>query len=239
MEALIIKFRGLLESIDTSFNRHLYKTINWKAKGIKIEGARGVGKSTLMLQHIKNNLHIKDTLYVTLDDLYFRTHTLTEVAEEFHQQGGKHLFLDEVHKYPVWQTEVKNLFDFKRGLQIVMSGSSILALQRSQADLSRRVTSYLLPGLSFREYLGLLYGISLPPLELKELLTSHEEMAEEMLKKVPSPLAKYKHYIQFGTYPFFLEGELDYYVRINQLINVIIDYDLIEARAIEGSSLGQ
>jgi uncharacterized protein len=239
MESLIIKFRGLLESVDTSFNRNLYSTINWKARGIKIEGARGVGKSTLMLQHIKNNLPINKTLYITLDDLYFRTHTLTEVAEEFYQHGGRHLFLDEVHKYAQWQTEVKNLLDFKKQLQIVMSGSSILALQRSQADLSRRVITYLLPGLSFREYLGLQHGISLPVLELKELISGHEEIVEGLLKKISSPLAKYKHYFQFGAYPFFTEGESDYFVKINQLINIIIDYDLIEAKAMEGSSLGQ
>ena len=239
MESLIIKFRGLLESVDPTFNRNLFEQINWKARGIKIEGARGVGKSTLMLQQIKKNLPIKDTLYLTLDDLYFRSHTLTEVAEEFYQHGGRHLFLDEVHKYANWQVEVKNLFDFKKQLQLVMSGSSILALQRSQADLSRRVITYLLPGLSFREYLGLHDGISLPVIDLKELILRHEEIAETMLKKIPSPLGKYRHYIQYGTYPFFTEGEADYFVRINQLINVIIDYDLIEERAMEGSSLGQ
>jgi predicted AAA+ superfamily ATPase len=239
MESLVVKFRGLLESVDTTFTRNLYTQINWKARGIRIDGARGVGKSTLMLQQIKNNLPVKSTLYITLDDLYFRSHTLTEVAEEFYQQGGRHLFLDEVHKYAHWQTEVKNLFDFKKQLQIVMSGSSILALQRSQVDLSRRVINYLLPGLSFREYLGLKHGIHLPTLELKELVSGHEEIAESLLKKIPSPLAKYRHYIQFGVYPFFTEGEADYFVRINQLINVIIDYDLIEARAMEGSSLGQ
>ena len=239
MESLIMKFRGLLESVDSSFNRNLYSTINWRARGIKIEGARGVGKSTLMLQHIKNNLPIQKTLYITLDDLYFRSHNLTEVAEEFYQHGGRHLFLDEVHKYANWQTEVKNLLDFKKQLQIVMSGSSILALQRSQADLSRRVINYLLPGLSFREYLGLQHGILLPVLDFKELLAEHEEIVEGLLKQISSPLAKYKHYYQFGVYPFFTEGESDYFVKINQLINVIIDYDLIEARAMEVSSLGQ
>jgi hypothetical protein len=239
MESLIVKFRGLLETVDSSFTRNLYSQINWTARGIRIDGARGVGKSTLMLQRIKNHLPIKSTLYVTLDDLYFRSHTLTEVAEEFYQQGGRHLFLDEVHKYANWQTEVKNLFDFKKQLQIVLSGSSILALQRSPADLSRRVVNYLLPGLSFREYLGLQHGFNLPVLDLKELISRHEEIVETLLKKIHAPLAKYRHYTQFGVYPFFTEGEADYFVRINQLINVIIDYDLIEARAMEGSSLGQ
>ncbi len=239
MESLIIKFRGLLESVHSNYNRHLYNQINWEARGIRIEGARGVGKSTLMLQHIKANLPIQKTLYITLDDLYFRTHTLTEVAEEFYQQGGRYLFLDEVHKYSNWQTEVKNLFDFKKDLQLVMSGSSILALQRAQVDLSRRVVTYLLPGLSFREYLGLHHAISLPVIELGDLLSNHEEIVVPLVKKIASPLAKYRHYTQFGVYPFFIEGETDYFVKINQLINVIIDYDLIEAKALEGSSLRQ
>jgi uncharacterized protein len=239
MESLVIKYRGLLASVDTAFTRQLYTQINWKARAIRIDGARGVGKSTLMLQYIKKNLPVADTLYLTLDDLYFRNHTLTEVAEEFYQQGGRYLFLDEVHKYAHWQTEVKNLIDFNKHVKLVISGSSILALQRSQTDLSRRVVNYTLPGLSFREYLALQHSLVLPMFTLKDLLANHEDIADGLIKKITAPLAKYRHYLQYGVYPFFLEGEADYFVRINQLINLIIDYDLIEARAMEGSTLGQ
>lgn len=239
MESLILKFRELLQTVDSDFYRSMHSKINWKSRGVRIDGARGVGKTTLMLQHIKRSLKVSETLYVTLDDLYFRLHTLTEVADEFYKLGGRHLLLDEVHKYANWQTEVKNLYDFHKQLQIVVSGSSILALQKSQADLSRRFLNYLLPVLSFREYLSIYHKINLPAYGLKEILTDHEEISETLLKKLSSPLAKYRHYIQFGAYPFSTEGEHDYFVRLNQLINVIIDYDLIEAKAMEGSSLAQ
>ena len=239
MEFLVAKFKGLLQSIDSPFKRSLFNKINWKSRGILIEGARGVGKSTLMLQYIKDSLPLQSTLYLTLDDLYFRDHTLAEVAEEFHQHGGRHLFLDEVHKYAGWQTEVKNLYDFKKDLQLVISGSSILALQKSAADLSRRVVNYHLPGLSFREYISLHRGVQLPEYSFGDIIDNHEGLTTELVKKIKSPLAEYSHYTRYGTYPFFMEGEGDYFTRLNQLINVIIDYDLPEARAMEGSSLAK
>jgi uncharacterized protein len=239
MESLIVKYRALMEGIDTTFTRFLMQKISWKARAIRIEGARGTGKSTLMLQYIKQHLPLKNTLYLTLDDLYFRQHTLTEVAEEFHQQGGRYLFLDEVHKYHGWQTEVKNLYDFKKNLQLIISGSSILALQKASADLSRRLINYHLPGLSFREYLSLLHQIDLPAYTVDEIIHDHEEISTHILKNVKTILAHYHHYAQYGAYPFFMEGESDYFIRLNQLINVIIDYDLPEARAIEGASLAK
>lgn len=239
MESLIIKFRGLLDSVSSPFVRSLADRVNWKARAISIEGARGVGKSTLMLQCIQKNLSVAKTLYLTLDDFYFRQNTLSSVAEAFYQNGGRNLFLDEVHKYPDWQTEVKNIYDFFPQLKLVISGSSILALQKSSADLSRRVVKYHLPPLSFREYLALEYQIELPIYELSNILLDHEEIASSLLKKLSSPLAKFRHYLQYGFYPFFKEGETDYHTRINQLINVIIDYDLPEAKPLEIGSLGK
>ncbi|QOI97996.1 MAG: AAA family ATPase [Flammeovirgaceae bacterium] len=239
MESLIAKYRSLRDGVETTFVRYLMQKINWKARAIRIEGARGTGKSTLMLQYIKEQLPVKNTLYLTLDDLYFRQHTLTEVAEEFYQLGGRYLFLDEVHKYQGWQTEVKNLYDFKKELQLVISGSSILALQKSSADLSRRVMEYHLPGLSFREYLSLLHGIDLPAYTFEEIIRDHESISGLIIKKVKALLAHYHHYIKYGVYPFFIEGEAAYLTKLNQLINVIIDYDLPEARAMEGASLAR
>jgi uncharacterized protein len=239
MQLLVAKFRGLIQSINSPFKRSLFHRINWSGRGIRIDGARGVGKSTLMLQFIKEQLPIQKTLYLTLDDLYFKQHTLTEVAEEFYQYGGRHLFLDEVHKYANWPIEVKNLYDFKPDLQLVISGSSILALQKSTADLSRRVINYKMPELSFREYLALTLNIELPNFTLEEILSNHEAITSTVLEKLDSPLAHYKHFEKFGAYPFFIEGEADYFVRLNQLINIIIDYDLPEAKALEGASLSK
>src|SRR5690242_19161973 len=155
MEVLVNKYKRLLGGVSTNFKRSLYNRINWKARAICIEGARGTGKSTLMLQQIKENLPLDSTLYVSLDDLYFKQHDLVKVVEDFYGQGGRHLFLDEVHKYENWETAVKNIYDFLPEMQLVISGSSILALQESHVDLSRRLLRYHLPELSLREYISL------------------------------------------------------------------------------------
>lgn len=236
METIINKYRRIIDKVSTKFQRGLSYQINWKARAICIEGARGTGKSTLMLQHIKEHLSLEQTLYVSLDDLYFKQNPLTEVAEKFYVMGGRYLFLDEVHKYDDWQTAVKNIYDFYPDLQLIISGSSILALQKSKADLSRRLLRYQLHELSLREYISLKYAVQLPSYTLEELLTNHSTIATEIQKQLPSPLKIFNEYLSNGAYPFFKEGEDDYFIRINQLINVIIDYDLPEAKAIEVST---
>jgi uncharacterized protein len=232
MDALINRYRNLLKSIKTDFKRNLFHQINWEAQAICILGARGTGKSTLMLQYLKENLPESQSIYLSLDDLYFKQNSLMDVAEKFYQLGGKYLFLDEVHKYEDWQTAVKNLYDFYPELKIVLSGSSILALQKSKVDLSRRLMYYELPELSFREYLGLKLEIEFPLLQLSDLLTDHSEIAGKVMESIPHPLAEFEQYLKMGSYPFFKEGEKDYSHKINQLINVIIDYDLPEGREI-------
>ncbi|HRE50068.1 MAG TPA: AAA family ATPase [Flavitalea sp.] len=236
MDALVAKYRSLLSATQMGFVRALDSQINWQARALCIEGARGTGKSTLMLQHIKARLPLDQTLYLSLDDLYFKQHTLSEVGEAFYMQGGRYFFLDEVHKYPDWQREVKNLYDFLPDLKIVISGSSILALQQSEADLSRRLLRYHLPELSLREYAALKEGIIAPACSLPELLKAHTDIVDSIREVLPSPLQWFKKYLGEGAYPFFLEGGGDFFVRLNQLINVIIDYDLPEARAIETST---
>ena len=232
MESLITRYKNLLRSVKLDFKRNLYHQINWDARAICILGARGTGKSTLMLQYLKENLPENQSLYISLDDLYFKQKGLVEVAERFIQLGGKYLFLDEVHKYGDWQAAVKNLYDFYPDLKMVISGSSILPLQKSQVDLSRRLVYYELPELSFREYLSLKHQIVVSPVNLNFLLTSHQDFSNKVLEVLPHPLAEFEQYLQYGAYPFFKEGQQDYISKINQLINVIIDYDLPEGRDI-------
>ncbi len=239
MDALIQKYRGLLRQSHKPFVRQLATQINWNARAICIEGARGTGKSTLMIQQIRNHLSHDQSLYLSLDDLYFRQYTLSEVAEEFIGLGGKYLFIDEVHKYKNWQIEVKNLYDFHSELMMTISGSSILALQASEADLSRRMLRYQLPELSFREFIALKENVSLASYALNDILNNHSEIVDEILSIVPFPLNAIREYHAFGAYPFFLEGSEDYPMRLNQLINVIIDYDLPESKAIETSTLAK
>lgn len=186
-----------------------------------------------MLQHIKTKLSPEDALYISLDDIYFREHSFVEVAERFYKHGGKNLYADEVHKYPDWQQELKNIYDFSPELKIVVSGSSIIALQKSQADLSRRLLRYQLPELSLREFIALKDGIELPFYSLEEILTNSNKIVNEILNKLESPLKSYSEYMTMGAYPIFMEGIDEYLIRVNQLINVIIDYDLPEAIHIE------
>jgi len=236
MQGLVNKYRSLLQVVPTAFERTLTQKIDWSARAICIAGARGTGKSTLVLQYIKKNLPPAQTLYASLDDLHFRQHTLTETAEEFYLNGGRFLFLDEVHKYDNWEREVKNLYDFYPEIKIVVSGSSILALRHAEADLSRRMLFYLLPELSLREYIALSEKIILPVISLDELLINHQDFVDSIKKDLPAPLALYNDYLTYGAYPFFTEGKGSYLMRINQLINVIIDYDLPETRRIEIST---
>ena len=239
MEALINKYRALLHQTKAGFVRGLAKKINWDNRAICIQGARGTGKSTLMLQHIKTNLPVEQTLYLSLDDLYFKQHSLTEVAEAFYLQGGKFLFLDEVHKYADWQTEVKNLYDFKPDLRMVISGSSILASQRSEVDLSRRLLRYQLPELSLREYIAMKEGVEITSWSLMDIIEHHTNIVDSIKEQLPLPLKLFHAYLTYGAYPFFLEGENGYLMRLQQTINVIIDYDLPEARPIEPGTLAK
>lgn len=236
MEGLINRYRNLLQSVNTDFKRSHYKKINWNGRAICILGARGTGKSTLMLQYLKENLPIDKSLYLSLDDLYFKHNSLIDVAERFYQLGGRNLLLDEVHKYEDWQSAVKNIYDFYPDLKLIISGSSILALQKSQADLSRRLVYYELPELSFREYLSLKLKNELKQYTITQVLEEHPKIVDQILMSVPDLMLQFEHYKRTGAYPFFLEDEKDYVSKINQLINVIIDYDLPEGKDISTST---
>jgi uncharacterized protein len=236
MEALINRFRNLLLSVKTDFKRGQYNDINWNGRAICIFGARGTGKSTLMLQYLKENLPLDRSLYLSLDDLYFKQNDLVALAERFYQLGGRYLLLDEVHKYYDWQNAVKNIYDFYPEFKLIISGSSILALQKSQADLSRRLVYYELPELSFREYLSLKLKIKLEKYDLAQVLTTHQTLIDPIVASVPDIMLHFEQYKKIGAYPFFLEEEKDYVSKINQLINVIIDYDLPEGKDITSST---
>ncbi len=237
MEQLIEKYRSLLSQVKTTFVRSKYDQINWDSRGIAILGGRGTGKSTLMLQYIKKSLPLDKTIYFSMDDLFFTENTLSDVVDQFYKLGGRYLFLDEVHKYPTWQQEVKNFYDFYIDLKIVVSGSSVLALQKAQADLSRRLVFYTLNELSLREYISLTEKRSLSYYSLQDVLSHHTVLSQDLEEQLKSPLLWFNDYSAFGSYPFVVEGKGDYQVKINQLINVIIDYDLPEMQAVTTTTL--
>ena len=227
MEALINRYKRLLAATSTGCVRSLMNDIHWDARLVAIRGARGVGKTTLMLQFLK--LHYADdwktALYASLDSAYFTQHSLSELAELFYQRGGKHLFLDEVHKYPSWSREIKNIYDEYPDLKIVFSGSSLLKILNAEADLSRRCISYDMQGLSYREYLLFYHQIDIPPYSLDEILFESDRVCMEVNEKC-RPLAYFQEYLQNGYYPFYMEGGGDYYTRIENVVNMILEIEL-------------
>lgn len=220
MEALFSRFQRLLSETNTDFLRYLHDKIIWTDRMIAIVGARGVGKTTMMLQRIKLHHNISDTLYVTADDMYFADHKLLDLAEQFVKMGGKYLFIDEIHRYANWSKELKLIYDYLPHLQVVFTGSSMLDIYRGTDDLSRRVQLYTLHGMSFREYLNLRYHLQLQQLSLDDVL--HHNVAFD---GVDYPLAAFKDYLNNGYYPFSREVGL-YHERLRQIVQLILDVDI-------------
>lgn len=227
MEQLQAQHLRLLSHLSTQYERGLMDEINWNARLIAIRGARGVGKTTMLLQHIRNEYGTdpQTAMYASLDHLYFTRHSLLQLAEEFHQQGGRCLCLDEVHKYAGWSREIKNIYDGFPDLQIVFTGSSLLNILNAEADLSRRCVSYDMQGLSFREYLLFKENISLPVILLEDLLHNPLEASEQVMSTC-KPLKYFSHYLQEGYYPFFMEDNMDYFTQIQKVVNLILEIEL-------------
>jgi predicted AAA+ superfamily ATPase len=210
-----------------NFTRYLYRDIDWNNRLIAIVGSRGVGKTTMLLQHIKQNfnIHSGEVLYASMDNLYFSTHTIWELADQFRKNGGKALFLDEVHKYKNWSQEIKNIYDSFPDLKVVITGSSMLNIFRAESDLSRRVIRYKLAGMSFREFLEYEHNIRIEPFPLEVILAEHGRIASSINGMV-KPLAAFKKYLEYGYFPYFKEDRKGYYSRVNQAVNMILDVDM-------------
>ena len=220
MENLFATYKNLISNTDTTYVREKHNDIDWNSRLVAILGSRGTGKTTMILQHIRLYEDINTTLYVTADDFYFTTHRLEELANEFRLYGGKHLYIDEIHKYKGWSTEIKNIYDKMPDLKVVYSGSSILELEKGGADLSRRKLEYYLPGLSFREYLIIKTGIELPKYTLSEILEGKVEFPKELDK----PLPHFEMYLKEGYYPFFKEG--NYAMRLSGVVKQVVEDDI-------------
>ena len=234
MEKLHEKFIQKIQNIDTDFTRSILHEINWDARLIGIKGARGIGKTTLLLQHIKIQLaqKLQQTLYVSLDAIWFTNNSLTDLADAFVKQGGEYLFLDEVHKYPNWSQEIKNIYDDYPKLHIVFTGSSLLEILNARADLSRRAVIYSMQGFSLREYISLESGITLPSYTLDEIVENHFEISQK-ITAIVKPFMYFQKYLQTGYYPFYREQEDLYQQRLGEVINMILEVELPLLRQID------
>lgn len=219
MEQLFEYFKRKLKETPTDLVRYKYNEIEWRGHALGLVGPRGVGKSTMLLQYIKMQLEEKDTLYVSADHLYFASHTLVDLADRFYKMGGKHLFIDEIHRYEGWSVEVKQIFDSYSDLQLVISGSSILEITKGMADLSRRVPIYEMQGLSFREYLHLFHGIRMDALPMGRLLRH-----DYGIPGVEHPLPLFHDYLRRGYYPFGMDAAYD--IELMQVVAQTMESDI-------------
>ena len=227
MDRLFQYSASRINSVDTSFKRYLWDEINWNNRLIVITGARGTGKTTFLLQYIRENLNEtpNQVIYLNMDDLYFSKNSLIDFADEFGKRGGKYLFLDEIHKYKTWSQELKNIYDYFPDLKIVVTGSCALDIYKGKADLSRRVVMYKMHGLSFREFIALKYDYHFPVLKLTDLLVNGEKIIPSILEKI-KPIKPFEDYLRVGYFPYFLEGETEFHEKLRQTINHILDSDL-------------
>lgn len=234
METLFKKHRILVSQVSTKIIRQLMNTINWEKQLVSIRGSRGVGKTTLMRQYIKQKYGVNAgvALYCLMDSMYFTNHTLLDVAERFQLLGGKHLFLDEVHKYPTWSKELKEIIDLWPDLKVTFTGSSQLQILNADADLSRRVLSYDMAGLSFREYLRFYKGIELPSYSLDEILNDADSICQQVCEAC-RPQALFEEYLRVGYYPFYDGDEQEYYSRIENVVSFIVDQEMTQFCGVE------
>ncbi|MEY5047358.1 MAG: hypothetical protein RLZZ175_717 [Bacteroidota bacterium] len=233
LDALFYKSELLVRKHAKLPKRGIFNSIHWESKLIGIKGVRGIGKTTVLLQRLFDlKLPANEAIFISLDDWFFTQHTLVETAEYFIKQGGKYLFIDEVHKYQNWALQIKNLYDFY-DLNIVFTGSSIIDIAKEEGDLSRRAVMYQMYGLSFREYLNIEYNFNFKELSLAEITSTSSISFAENFPVDFKPYKYFSEYLKSGYYPFFKEGKDVYYNKIQQVIRQVIEYDMAELKGFD------
>lgn len=217
---LVNYMQNQLSATPMKFKRYMFDKIHWEGRMFGLVGPRGIGKTILFLQYIKENWEKKKMFYVSADNAYFSNHTLIELADEFSKEAGEHLFIDEVHKYENWSRELKQIYDTHPDMKVSFTGSSVLEINKGEADLSRRAPIYKMQGLSFREYLVMFHGLDVPILDLKEIIENKPFAIED----VRHPLPLFKDYLQKGYYPFASDYQFD--IILNQTINLTMEVDI-------------
>lgn len=224
MQKLIEKSDRKISQVSITFKRYLYDDINLSNRLIAIKGARGTGKTTLLLQLAKN-FSVEEVIYVALDDLFFSENTLYSLAEKFVKVGGKIMLLDEVHKYPNWSRELKLIYDDFTDLKVIFTSSSILDINKGESDLSRRAVTYDLLELSFREYVLLYEKIDLPVLSLQTILENHRSISSDLIQEF-TPFKHFSKYLKIGNYPYYDNNQEEYYQKLRNTVNLILEVDL-------------
>ena len=219
MRTLYQKFETLLQNTSSDFKRYLYDNVSWNSRMVGIIGARGVGKTTMILQHIKEKSDSKKALYVSADDMYFSENRLLDLADDFYKNAGERLFIDEIHKYKDWSRELKNIYDSFPTLKIIFTGSSVLDILKGSSDLSRRAIIYKLQGLSFREYLKFYHNYETKVYSLEKIVNN-----EVKLENIQHPLPLFNDYLKRGYYPFGIENEMN--LRLDQIIIQTLESDI-------------
>jgi len=237
MNRLIDISNAAVKNVPVNFERYLANEISWNTKLIGISGARGSGKTILLLQQMKKILDQgKNALYVSLDDLYFSENHLIYFAQDFARNGGEYLFIDEVHKYSNWSQELKNIYDTVIDLKVVFTSSSALEIHKGSHDLSRRALVYHLAGLSVREFIEFKYDIKLPVLTLNQIIENNAAISNKILSSIKI-FPVFKEYLKEGYYPFFKEFELNYLRQLSSTINLVIENDLPAIHNIDFNSV--
>ena len=220
MDISLIEFmESQLKQTTSTFHRYMYDKISWESRMFGLVGPRGVGKSTMVLQYIKEHVDSQHLFYVSADHLYFSSHTLVETVDEFAKEGGEQIFIDEIHKYENWSRELKQIYDTHPDVKVGFTGSSVLDIYKGFADLSRRAPIFTMQGLSFREYLQLFHHIEVPIYSFDEVLNLKAKIAD-----VSHPLPLFRDFLQKGYYPF--ASETDFEIRLRQVINQTMEVDI-------------
>jgi len=233
MNELLEQSDRLINSVSMNFSRYLMDEINWDNRLIGIKGARGTGKTTMLLQWLRKlKLPPSKVAYLSIDDMYFTVNSLLDTGRDFHLKGGKVLVLDEVHKYPGWAREVKNLYDRYSDLQIVFTGSSIINISKQEGDLSRRALIYELHGLSYREYLLLNKISNVGRISLQTIINTDKSL-RDLFQKDFRPMEYFQDYLAYGYYPFSVEDKEGYPQRLRQLVRNIVESDMAELKGFD------
>ncbi len=234
---LISIYHRRLANVSLKFKRFLHNEINWDARLIGIMGARGVGKTTLLLQHIKEtHKNIDEAIWISLDNMLLKTHDLQAVVEYLYVHGYTYMYFDEVHKYKDWTNHLKNFYDNYPDLKIVYTGSSMLEIDNSKVDLSRRQSLYTLPVMSFREYLEYIGTLSVAPITFEDLTQNHVSISMDITARTKI-LKHFSDYINFGCYPFFKEAGRDFHTQLSAIAQLVIDTDVPSVMDISYSSI--